>query len=336
MQSQGIDVVGANIDKPASNSNIIGKLHTIIMQTLKLAIYLHKAKPDVVHAVLPYAYGISIIASLIAGVRYRIMSRLSLSFYHENRPLVRFIETQLLHPLCSVAIGNSQVIIDQLAAEGMPRSKLFLLHNGIDSLPYTKNKMERIALRQKLAIADNCLVFITVANLHHYKGHQDVLEAFKMSSLSIPWKWLVVGRDEYEAKDKYEVWAKKHNLADKVNFTGPQSDIPSLLQVADIFILASRHEGFPNSILEAMASSLPVIATRVGGIPEQIEHMKQGILVSPHNQQELSEAITKLAANSELARHMGRKGRERVLNEFPLAQSVSRYEQIYAKFSSIF
>ena len=115
-----------------------------------------------------------------------------------------------------------------------------------------------------------------------------------------------------------------------VIFTGPRPDVAALLQASDLFILSSHHEGLPNSILEAMASALPVVATQVGGIPELILGAENGILVPAHNPQALAAAIIKLASAQELRLKMGQANRQRVLAHFSLAQSVAKYEQAYS------
>ena len=334
MARQGIAVVGSN--QPLKGSRVKGRFKLFadcvraIGYITKLALYLRKEKPDVMHAVLPHSYAIGIAASLLAGVRFRVMSRLSLSFYHTK--VIRFVELRLLHPFCSLAIGNSERILEQLQAEGIAKERCFLLYNGIDPRPFASDITKRAAVRNEFSIGADSFVMCTVANLHKYKGHQEVLAALHQAAQDLPekWTWLVVGRDENGNKALYETWLKEHNMQANVIFTGPRPDVAALLQASDLFILASHHEGLPNSILEAMASALPVVATQVGGIPELILGAENGILVPAHNPQALAAAIIKLASAQELRLKMGQANRQRVLAHFSLAQSVAKYEQAYS------
>ena len=119
------------------------------------------------------------------------------------------------------------------------------------------------------------------------------------------------------------------NVADRVAFRGEVRDVPSLLADASIFVLPSLSEGIPLTVLEAMAAGLPVVATRVGGIPEVVVHGETGLLVPPADPRALSQAILDLWRDPEKAWLMGKAGRRRVEGLFDVRQMVAEYESVY-------
>lgn len=110
---------------------------------------------------------------------------------------------------------------------------------------------------------------------------------------------------------------------------GDRADVPALLGSADMFVLSSTKEGFPYAVLEAMAAELPIVATRVGGIPEMIQDGVHGFLVAPRDVDALSAALRRLAGDPVLRRRMGKAAREKVAKEFRLEEMVSRTLKIY-------
>jgi glycosyltransferase involved in cell wall biosynthesis len=119
-------------------------------------------------------------------------------------------------------------------------------------------------------------------------------------------------------------------LTMQVSFLGDRADVPALLAQAQIFILSTHYEGLPISILEAMRAGLPVIATGVNGIPEEIEHGKTGLLVPRQDIKALATALESLIQSPEQRRCMGEAGRQRFLHEFTLDKMVMKTEAIYA------
>jgi glycosyltransferase involved in cell wall biosynthesis len=115
----------------------------------------------------------------------------------------------------------------------------------------------------------------------------------------------------------------------QVHFTGPSSSVPEILVDCDAFVLASRNEAMPVSILEAMASSLPVVATDVGSVREVVVHGKTGLVVPPEDPAALGAALRNVMMDEKLARAFGAAGRERVERCFSLEQQVDRYLSLY-------
>ncbi|HQI49230.1 MAG TPA: glycosyltransferase, partial [bacterium] len=126
--------------------------------------------------------------------------------------------------------------------------------------------------------------------------------------------------------------AQQLGIAQAVDFLGSRSDVQDLLATFDVFILPSLWEGFPNVLLEAMASGLPVIATAVEGTVEMVVDGETGRLVPKEDAAALTAAMLELAGAPELRERMGREGRKRVEEHFSLAKQVREFEALFDRF----
>ena len=123
--------------------------------------------------------------------------------------------------------------------------------------------------------------------------------------------------------------ASQLNLSENILFLGRRDDVSSLLACCDLFVLPSWAEGLPNCVLEAMAARLPVVATRVGGIPELIEDGRNGLLVPPKDPAALAAAIRRLLEDSSLADKLAQGAQERARTEFSFERLLSELDQLY-------
>ena len=296
--------------------------------TLALARWLRRERPIVVHFFLPRPYVFGSLAAELAGHRLRLMSRRSLTDYRAKYPLLGGVEW-LLHKRTFGILGNSQAVVDQLAAEVGDRRKLALIHNGI-AMPSPVFTGSRQQTRAVLQIPGDAFVVSVVANLIGYKGHRDLIEALALvkNRLPGPWRLLAIGRDDgigAELKSR----AAALNIADNIMWLGERSDVDDLLSASDVFVLPSHQEGFSNALLEAMAASLPVVATAVGGNSDAVVNNETGLLVPPNNPRALAAAILRLAQDPDLRRGFAETGRRRVEQLFSLQACVDRYEKLY-------
>jgi glycosyltransferase involved in cell wall biosynthesis len=307
------------------------KAHAAI--ALPMARHIRLRRAAVVHTMLPDAYFYGTFATLLSGRRCVTMSRVGLNVYQEKYPFYKFFERRLLHRFVRVAVGNAKLVLEQLHDEGVSRRKLFLLYNGIEAQNFARKPGDRARAREALGIGSDAFVITVIANLHPYKGHADLIEALGKIQDRLPPKWTVIaaGRDTLGQRAVCEDLAKRLNIDAHLSFVGPRDDIPTLLAASDLHVHASHQEALPNSIIEAMAASLPVIATRVGGVPELIEDGVNGLLVDPHAPSALGEAILALASDAGRRQTMGELSAAKVRQQFTLERSVERYEQLYAK-----
>ena len=296
-----------------------------------IAHLLRAGKFDVIHAVLPYSYLFSRWANRLAGQGSLIMSRVSQNWYHESDRLIGFLERYALHPGVNTAVCNSEVIARELQSEGIPKSKIRVIYNGIDLLAYSTLIVDRNAARAKLGVGQDHLVFSSVANLFAYKGHADLLQALHKISARLPHSWtlLVAGRDVDGNLARLIDLRNRLGLAPHVRLLGERLDVPIIFSASDIHVSASHTEGLPNNVLEAMSCGLPVVATAVGGVPELVIDNVTGLLVPARDVDALGTALLALADDSECRRRMGRAAHERIAACFPIQRSVAAFERLY-------
>jgi glycosyltransferase involved in cell wall biosynthesis len=300
-----------------------------------VARHMDEVHVDVVHSVLPSAYLIAVMANMLTKRRPLAMSRVSQNWYQEESRTLGVIE-RYCHPYLDVAIGNSQAVLKELRAEGIPDQKLVLIHNGIDFATFVGEMLDRKMARAQLDIPDDSLVFSCVGNLYERKGHADLLKALHLlkDRLPVNWQLLAAGRDVDGRLAKLRQMAAALGLSSHVRLLGERRDIPVLLSAADIHVSPSWYESFPNNILEAMCAGLPVIATRVGGVPEQVVDGVTGLLVPAQDPAALSEALLAMTVDREHRKAMGDAGRVRVQAEFPIERSVGALEQVYERLAA--
>ncbi|MBC7327226.1 glycosyltransferase [bacterium] len=195
-----------------------------------------------------------------------------------------------------------------------------VIYNGISVEDYTYGTpRERTAEEIRL---------INVGKFKKAKNHLLLIEAFSRAARINPNLRLILVGDG-RLRKKAEKRVNELGLEGKVSFLGWRSDIPKLLADCDIFVLSSDWEGFGIVLIEAMSAGKPVIATRVGGVPEVVDEGETGILVPPRDPDALAGAILKLAEDGRLREEMGRKGREKAMREFHISKAIQNYDRLY-------
>ena len=197
-----------------------------------------------------------------------------------------------------------------------------VIYNGI---PTTRFSIEAPASSQR-----EKLVLLHVGRFAPQKNHLLLIEGVARVLVKHPYieLWLV-GDGPLRTEVERLVLEKK--LQNHVRFMGLRRDIPELLAQADVFLLPSDWEGLPLVVLEAMAAGRPIVATRVGGVPELVEEGKTGFLVPPQAPDALAGAILRLAKDPELRRRMGEAARKRALERFDIRQTAQAYGELYLK-----
>ena len=287
-------------------------------------------RPDIAHFFLPEAYLAGGLAALAAPVRRRVMSRRSLDVYQRNHPLLARVE-RWLHGRMDCVLGNSRAVVRQLAGEGVPAARLGLLYNGVDTHRFAPDARRRVTVRETLGLESSALLLVCVANLIPYKGHADLLRALARARAELPagWRVLCVGRDD-GAGAALRRLADELGLGASVCWAGERADVADLLAAADIGVLCSHQEGFSNSVLEAMASALPLVLTDVGGNAEAIGGGDCGLLVEPGDVDGIAAALVRLGGDTALRRRFGTTARERACRSFSLESCVQAHEALYA------
>lgn len=304
-----------------------GRMTDLFAAAAALYRRVRETQPDVLHFFLPEPYLVGAMVAIAAGHRTSIMSRRSLAHYHRNHPWLGRME-RMLHRRMAALLGNSRAVVDQLVAEAGDRRKIGLIHNGVT---VTQPREEvRAVQRAVLSIPADAFVMVIVANLFHYKGHADLLDALGTiaSQLPQPWRLMVIGRDEGEGP-KLLSRAVRLGIADRILWLGERHDVQDILPVANVGLLVSHQEGFSNALIEAAGQGLPMIATAVGGNLDAIADGHSGLLVPPQDPAALAAAILDLATDPQRRGELGLAARERTLRLFSQDACVARYERLY-------
>jgi len=207
--------------------------------------------------------------------------------------------------------------------------EMMTLYNGIDLRRYSTTRTKDES-RRLLSIRPDSLVAITVGSLFEVKGLPYLLDAAKeLASRFTNFTLLIVGEGNQEEVLKEK--CRTLSLDDTVQFLGFRRDVPELLNAADVYVCSSLSEGHSLSILEAMAMSLPVVATDVGGNPELIIPDQNGYLVHSQDPEGLAEAISTLLRNLDQRIRMGKTSRKMVEQKYKLEIMIRNYENLYEK-----
>lgn len=212
---------------------------------------------------------------------------------------------------------------------GIDPEKVVTIRNGIDPRPFDRSA-GRSSTRRELGIAEGVPVICTVARFQREKGVDVLIDALPAIVRSIPdLVCLIVGYGEQG--DELQARARGHGVEGYARFLGARQDVADLLMASDCFVLPSRREGLPMTILEAMAAGRPVVATRVGGIPGAVTDGKTGVLVEPESPAALASALVGLLAAPERAQAYGDEARKRFDADFSARSMTREYENLYLR-----
>jgi len=201
------------------------------------------------------------------------------------------------------------------------------IYNGVD-LSKFQHKTSSETLKRNLNINSSDLIVGSVGGLRPVKDYPCLLKSIPIVLKEFPkTKFIIVG--DGPLRNSLQSITRSLRLENNVLFLGWREDISELLTIFDIFVLSSKTEGISISILEAMASGLPVVATNVGGNPEVIEDGKTGFLVPQADSQSLAKAIIKLLKDGHLRKTMGKNARKKAEEKFSLQVSVDKHIEVY-------
>lgn len=225
-------------------------------------------------------------------------------------------------------VAVSADIADGLrAGRWVVEPKLHTVLNGVDTAEF-RPREDREQVRRELGLSPEDRVVGTVARLAPEKDQEGLLRAFALLREWMPEALLLLVGDG-PLRGRLEQLAAELRVANRVRFLGERTDVARLLGAMDLFTLPSRTEGTSLTLLEAMATGLPVVATAVGGTPEVVEDGRSGRLVPASCPPLLAEALGSVLAEPAGAAEMGRAGREIVQSRYSLDAMVHRYAGLY-------
>lgn len=289
---------------------------------------LRTIKPDILHTLIPVCNVMGAFAGKLASVPVLISSRLSLGNYRDKNKLFAKLEDITDSWFTFIHCKSLGIRNDVMEREPVDPDRLRVIYNGIHLGKYNVS-FNRQHLLTEFEIGGHEPVIGMVANLKEYKGYEQMLEAMpSILQIHSDAKLLIVGRDD-GIRPALEKLAEKGGITHSVVFAGERQDVPKLLQLMNVLVSASHEEGFSNTILEAMASNLPVVATHVGGNVEQVVDNVTGLLIPPRDTQALSEAVVKLLNDPDWANKLGRVGYARVAGNFSQGAVLEQMQQLY-------
>lgn len=285
-------------------------------------IYLKKTSPDLIIAFLYRAYIPSRIFGFILGIPTISSVRDVQKWINPFQVFLEKMTSNLSFVIYSCSNAVTQFLIKKI---GIKREKIVTIPNGIDADAYEikinkENKIKELGLNRNLMIVG------TVCRLQEKKkGLKVLLNAAKILQKEISFQLLIVGT----GKDEKMLISMTKKDGIKAHFLGERKDIREILQTMDVFVLSSLYEGSPVSVLEAMATSIPVVASNVGNLPEVIVDGVTGFLVRPSNPEELAKGIKSLLQNNKMRKDFGKAGFKRVKENFSIDKTVESIEKLW-------
>ncbi len=294
---------------------------------------------DIVHVHTPVAAAVGRVAAWLAGVPVIIYTAHGF-YFHDNMPgwirrLVIWVENLLCHVTHLVFTQSHEDAVNAVREHICPEDRVIFIGNGVDIGRFTD---EHPGARTSLGLSPQDKVVGFVGRLVSEKGIMELIEAMRPVFQAIPEARLLIVGDRLDSdrdKKTKEVIGNLKNLSSRILFTGFIDEVSEVMSAIDLFVLPSHREGMPRTIIEAMASGKPVIATDIRGCREEVVPGLTGLLVPVKDPDALSKAITSLLSDSGLARQMGAEGKRRACEFFDerivLNKQVKAYEEIVVK-----
>lgn len=284
-------------------------------------VHTHKYKDTILAAPAAKLCGVPYVVRTVHGLRepFLGMQAFKMNIYEA-------VERSVHRHCVDAIISVSSQIESMYKAQGAV-SRVTCIRNGID-LEKKLIQTDRWKIRKELGgDAGTCLIG-TVGRLTPVKGLSYLLQAVSiLLRQRVDLRLLIVG--EGVIRKDLEAQARDLGISENVVFLGHREDTEELLQALDIFVLPSLNEGIPMALLEAMAASRAVVASRVGGIPEIVEDGVEGILVEPMDVNQLAENCRRLIESPATAMKMGEQARKRVVQEFSATAMADRVAGLY-------
>jgi starch synthase (maltosyl-transferring) len=242
-----------------------------------------------------------------------------------HRPQWRTRMDRLTHGLAVAHYAVSRAVAEHVCArDGIPPERMTVIYGGKDPSDPVAGGRERA--RRSLGVPPDVPAVGWTGRLHPAKDVETLMRAVA----SLPDWWLVVAGEGSE-RAQLEARAARLRIQDRMAITGELADVTPVLAAIDVFCLPSRWEGFPGALLEAMAAGLPVVASRVGGVPELVSEGEDGILVHAGDHQVFADAIVEARDRPEL----GRRARETVRTRFGEAAMVDGFDALWQRFARV-
>jgi glycosyltransferase involved in cell wall biosynthesis len=225
--------------------------------------------------------------------------------------------------IVGVSDGTAALLSDALWID---RSDITVVPNGLDACSGSRTEG-----RLTLGVDSEERLILSVGNLYPVKGHDYLIRAAAAlrERTDLPrWRVAIAGRGGEE--QRLRALIQEFQLEQHVHLLGLRDDVPNLMAAADLVVMSSLSEGLPMAVLEAMLASKPLVCTRVGGIPDLIQHHQSGMLVEPMDSDGLARAIAEMLMAPEVAAEMGRRACAAAVERYSARAMVNAYQSLYA------
>jgi glycosyltransferase involved in cell wall biosynthesis len=275
-------------------------------------VHTHGFRPDVVDAGVARKLGIPCVTTLHGTTGETLRTRLY--EWLQQRMARRF----------NAVVAVSRALGERLERQGMPRARLHVVPNAWSG---AEPPVERTYARRQLGFEGAEFALGWVGRLSHEKGADVMIDA--MGELKdLPISLMMVGDGRERAR--LEARAAARSVSDRVRWTGAVPNAGRLFPAFDAWVLSSRTEGTPIVLFEAMAAEVPIVATRVGGVPDVVGEA-EAVLVAPEQPDALARAIRRVHADPDAARQRAQRARERLERDYQSEPWLDRYDEIYRK-----
>jgi len=283
---------------------------------------------DIVHTFFETSNTWGALVAKLSGVTVLVSSRRDMGILRQAKHHAAYkVVNHLSDAFVAVSNGVRDFCIE---TEGLDPNRVFTVHNGVD-LDKINCPQGVAELKAKLALPEGTPVVATVANMRRVKGIDTLLQTAAIVRREVPnVRFLLAGTSlDSQYFEELKAFVRDSGLQDNVIFLGNFSEVFALLKLSHVFCLLSRSEGFSNAILEAMASGLPCVATRVGGNPEAITDGYDGFLLAPEDPSAAAQRLVQLLKNPDEARRIGSAARRTVEEKFTSEIMAGQLAELY-------
>ncbi|MCR5164988.1 MAG: glycosyltransferase [Thermoguttaceae bacterium] len=248
----------------------------------------------------------------------------------------KYFNHLLMSPVDRVTAVSQSVGDAIIQNEGIPADRVQIIRNGVDENRFIQNRFteeQKKALRDSLGLTDEHVILFT-ARLDPIKDHATALRAMKrlQSMAGESQKPVLLLAGNGPELEPLQAMISEMHLEKRVRLLGERTDVSDLLQIADVFLLTSKSEGIPLTILEAFASNVPVVATNVGGIPEVVSNGENGLLAESGDWEQIAAHLNVLLYDQPWAKMIAQNARVRFEAEFTERKMLAEYQKLYEEF----
>jgi glycosyltransferase involved in cell wall biosynthesis len=279
-------------------------------------------RPDVVHAHLPVAGAVARLAAAAGGVPVVYTEHNVFDRYH---PMTQLLST------ATWTMQEQVIAVSDVVAATLPKGvPVTVVKNGIPVERFAAGRVHRAAVRAELGVAEDVVVVGTVAVFRTAKRLDRFVATVEgLVARGINVRGVLVGYGPLEAEVRAAV--ARSPASSSLMVLGASNDVPRLLSAFDVWLMTSDHEGLPLALLEAMAASLPVVATSVGGIPEVITDGETGVLVDKDDAVGIVDAVAELAGDASVRSRLGSSAQELVRRRFGIEGMLEALVDVYGQ-----